>query len=392
MALTQVIMPQTGAEMVEGRIVAWKKKEGERVIKGEALLEIETDKATMEVESPAAGVLLRCLYREGETVPATHLIAVIGEGNESAGEIDRMIGVVSAPELKPPSPGPVVETVARTSSTESEARGKASPLARRLAQEKGIDLASIVGTGPGGRIEKEDVLRAAEAKTVEPSSNDEVIPLSAIRRAIGRRVRASKQEIPDFSVTMVMDMTAALRKKSDLQAAGKRVSLNDLVIFATARTLVSHPDLNAQLQGDSLRRHREINVGFALGTDGGLYLPVIRRADKLSVEEIAAETERLAGKVEKKQLTEEDLSGGTFTVSNLGMFGVESFTAIIVPPQTGILSLGAVAEQPVRGDSGALEWQPVMSATLTVDHRVIDGLAAAKFLRDLKAQLAAPSD
>ena len=388
MALTQVIMPQTGAEMVEGRIVAWKKKEGERVIKGEALLEIETDKATMEVESPAAGVLLRCLYREGETVPATHLIAVIGEGNESAGEIDRMIGVVSAPELKPPSPGPVVETVARTSSTESEARGKASPLARRLAQEKGIDLASIVGTGPGGRIEKEDVLRAAEAKTVEPSSSDEVIPLSAIRRAIGRRVRASKQEIPDFSVTMVMDMTAALRKKSDLQAAGKRVSLNDLVIFATARTLVSHPDLNAQLEGDSLHRHRDINVEIAVGTDDGLYLPVVRHADRLAIEEIAAETERLARKMEKKQITEEDLSGGTFTVSNLGMFGVESFTAIIVPPQTGILSLGTIVDRPVRGDSGALEWQPVVSATLTVDHRVVDGLAAARFLRDLKAQLA----
>jgi pyruvate dehydrogenase E2 component (dihydrolipoamide acetyltransferase) len=388
MALSQVIMPKTGAEMVEGRIVRWKKQVGEQVMKGEALLEIETDKATMEVESPAAGVLLRRLFPEGEMVPATHPIAILGDGNESAGEIDRMIGNVPPPGLSPVGPTPATAPTSRASSTESEGRVKASPLARRLAQEKGIDLASIQGTGPDGRIEKDDVLHAAAAKVVEPPGSDEVIALSAMRRAIGRRVRASKQEIPDFSVTMVLDMTAALRKKRDLQAAGKQVSLNDLIIFTTARTLVAHPDLNAQLEGDSLHRHRDINVEIAVGTDDGLYLPVVRHADRLAIEEIAAETERLARKMEKKQITEEDLSGGTFTVSNLGMFGVESFTAIIVPPQTGILSLGTIVERPVRGDSGALEWQPVVSATLTVDHRVVDGLAAARFLRDLKAQLA----
>jgi pyruvate dehydrogenase E2 component (dihydrolipoamide acetyltransferase) len=388
MALTQVIMPQTGAEMVEGRIVAWKKQVGERVMKGEALLEIETDKATMEVESPAAGVLLRRLYKEGEMVPATHPIAILGEGNEAAGEIDRMIGRVSAPGLNPVLSTPAAGHAARTPSTESDTRVKASPLARRLAQEKGIDLASIQGTGPEGRIEKDDVLRAAVVKPVEPPAKDEVIALSAMRRAIGRRVRASKQEIPDFSVTMVMDMTAGLQRKRDLQAAGKQISLNDLIIFATAQTLTTHHDLNAQLEGDSLRHHRTINIGFAMGTDDGLYLPVIRHADRLGVEEIATETERLTRKVEEKKITEEDLSGGTFTVSNLGMFGVESFTAIIVPPQTGILSLGTIVESTVRGDSGALEWQPVMSATLTVDHRVVDGHAAAKFLCDLKAQLA----
>jgi pyruvate dehydrogenase E2 component (dihydrolipoamide acetyltransferase) len=391
MALSQVIMPKTGAEMEEGKIVSWKKQPGERVATGEILLEIETDKATMDVESPATGLLLRSLFPAGENVPATNLIAVIGDGTESAEEIASFIQSISRPgsaPAAPVAPEPAAALAPQTGSKASDQRVKASPLARRLAQEKGIDLASIQGTGPEGRIEKDDVIRAAEAKVAEPSRNDEVIKLSAMRRAIGRRVRASKQEIPDFSVTMIMDMAAALRKKSDLQAAGKLVSLNDLIIFATARTLVAHPDLNAQLEADSLRHHRDVNVGFAVGTAEGLYLPVVRHADRLRVEEIAAETERLTRKIESKQIAEEDLSGATFTVSNLGMFGVESFTAIIVPPQTGILSLGTIVEQAVRGDASAIAWQPVMSATLTVDHRVVDGLAAAKFLRDLKAQLA----
>jgi pyruvate dehydrogenase E2 component (dihydrolipoamide acetyltransferase) len=210
-----------------------------------------------------------------------------------------------------------------------------------------------------------------------------------MRRTVGRRVQQSKREIPDFSVSMVMDMTAALRKKEDLQSAGKRVSVNDLVIFATARTLVLHPDLNSQLREDSLLRQHAINLGFAVGAGDGLYLPVIRHADQLSVEEIAAETERLTAKIEKRQIAEEDMAGGTFTLSNLGRLGVESFTAIIVPGQTGILSLGAATERPMRGELGAVEWQPSLVATLTVDHRVVDGLAAAKFLRDLKVQLAA---
>ena len=180
--------------------------------------------------------------------------------------------------------------------------------------------------------------------TAPAGTSSDVIPLSSMRRAIARRVQLSHQEIPAFSVTMHMEMAAALRKKSELQAAGKHVSLNDLIIFATARTLVGHPDLTSQLEGDSLRR-RDINIGFALGTDEGLYLPVIRQADKLRIEEIAAVTEQFAAKAERKQITEEDLSGGTFTVSNLGMFGVESFTAIIAPAQAAILSVGAVADE-----------------------------------------------
>jgi pyruvate dehydrogenase E2 component (dihydrolipoamide acetyltransferase) len=389
MPLTPVIMPKTGAEMEEGRIVAWKRQEGERVKKGEVLLEIETDKANMEVESPAEGTVLRRLFNEGDTAPATSVIALLGDGSEPAEEIERALrggppaqpkpATATAPEPPPAAP----RSVERKAVT-------ASPLARRLAQEKGIDLASIRGSGEAGRIEKDDVLRAAEAKaTALPPSAEVLIPLSPMRRAVGRRVRQSKQEMPDFSVTAVVDMTAVLRKKSALEGAGKRVSINDLIVFAVAKTLTSHPDLNAQLEGDVLRRHSEINIGVAVGADGGLYVPVVRRADKLSVEEIAAETARLAAKIEKKQITEDDMAGGTFTVSNLGMFGVESFTAIILPPQTGILSVGAIVDRPVRGASGELEWQPSMAATLTVDHRVIDGLAAAMFLRDLKAQFSA---
>ena len=392
MALTQVIMPKTGAEMEEGKIVSWKKQPGERIKTGEILLDIETDKAVMDVESPATGVLLRSLFTADEKVPATHLIAVIGEGTESGEEIDRFIKGITHPgsTLETPAASTAPQAAAaapQTTPKGSDQRIKASPLARRLAQEKGIELATIQGTGPEGRIEKDDVLRAATTKVAAPApASADVVQLSTMRRAIGRTVQRSKQEIPEFSVTMQMEMAAALRKKNDLKAAGKTVSLNDLILYGTAQTLAAHPDLNSLLEGDSLRR-REINIGFALGADDGLYLPVVRKADKLSIEEIAAITAQYAAKAEKKQITEDDLSGGTFTVSNLGMFGVESFTAIIVPSQAAILSVGAVTDQPRHDDHGSLTWHAVMAATLTLDHRVADGLAAARFLRDLKTRL-----
>lgn len=389
MPLTTVIMPKTGAEMEEGRILAWKKREGERINKGEVLLEIETDKATMEVESPESGLLLKRIYREGEAVPATRLIAVLGAGNESPEEIQQLIQGATEPAavLKERLPAAKIE---QTMPEPAQAPGtgvKASPLARRLAQEKGVDLASVQGTGPGGRIEKDDVLRALETKAPPVPVATDLVPLTPVRRAIARRVVRSKSEIPEFSVTVPLNMTAALRKKEELAATGKRATINDLIIHAVARMLLAHPDLNASFEADSIRRHAAVNVGFAAGTEDGLYVPVIRNADKLTIEEIAAETQRLTAKAEQKRLTEEDMSKGTFTVSNLGMFGVESFTAIIVPPQTGILSVGCVTDKPMRGEHGEFVWQPTMLATLTVDHRVIDGLAAARFLRDLQAHI-----
>ncbi len=389
MALTRIIMPKTGAEMEEGRILAWKKQEGERIEKGEVLLEIETDKATMEVESPDAGILLKRVYGEGSAVPATRLIGLLGEGNEPEEDIQRVIQAEgrAANDSKPDTLEAATHATSQSAAGGGGATVKASPLARRLAGEKGIDLATIQGTGPGGRIEKDDVLRAAEEMAPCPSTPDNIIPLSPMRRAIARRVARSRQEIPDFCVTMGMDMTAALRRKQELQDAGTRVSINDLIIFAVSRVLPSHPDLNAQFEGDSIRRHREINIGLAVGADDGLYVPVIRNADQLSLLEIAAETQRLTAKAEQKQLSEADMAGGTFTVSNLGMFGVESFTAIIMPPQTAILSLGRVVDRPVHGRGETFVWQPTMLATLTVDHRVSDGLSAAKFLRDLNSQL-----
>ena len=393
MPLSQVIMPKTGAEMEEGKIVSWKKKPGEQIKTGEILLEIETDKATMDVESPATGVLLRSLFAEDDKVPATHLIGVIGEGTESAAEIDSFIKSITQPgtaadtPAAPTASAPTAAAAAPPPAAKAGDRIKASPLARRLAEEKGIDLATIQGTGPDGRIEKDDVLKAATTKVAAPvPASGEVVPFSAMRKAISRTVVRSKQEIPEFSVTMQMEMSAALRKKNALKVEGKPVSINDLILFATAKTLAAHPDLNSLLEGESLRR-RGINIGFALGTDDGLFLPVVRNTDKLSLQEIATVTGQYALKAKKKQITEEDLTGGTFTVSNLGMFGVESFTAIIVPGQAAILSVGAVTDQLRRDENGGLTWQPVMAATLTLDHRVDDGLAAARFLRDLKAQL-----
>jgi pyruvate dehydrogenase E2 component (dihydrolipoamide acetyltransferase) len=399
MALTEVIMPKTGAEMEEGKIVSWKKKPGEAIKSGEILLEIETDKATMEVESPATGVLLRALFAEDDMVPATHKIAVIGTGSESAAEIDAFVRGTSSTGPAPDAPtAPSTPQAAAAAPTpvetkSSDQRIKASPLAKKLAQEKGVDLANVQGTGPDGRIEKEDVLRAATAKpaasatkAATTSASGEVIHLTPMRKAIIRTVTKSKQEIPEFSVTTQMEMDAALRKKNSLKAEGKKVSVNDLVLLATARTLAAHPDLTSLLDGDTLRR-REINLGFALGTDDGLFIPVIRNADKLSLYELAAATAQFAAKAEKKQITEADMSGGTFTVSNLGMFGVESFTAIIVPGQAAILSVGAVTDRPRRDENGGITWHSVMSATLTLDHRIADGVAAAKFLQDLKTRL-----
>jgi pyruvate dehydrogenase E2 component (dihydrolipoamide acetyltransferase) len=394
MPLSQVIMPKTGAEMEEGKIVSWKKKPGEQIKTGEILLEIETDKATMEVESPATGVLLRALFAEEEMVPATNLIAVIGAGSESAAEIDAFVKgtphsgttTTDAPAA-PAASAPAAAAIPPQTVAKAGDRIKASPLARRLAEEKGIDLAAIQGTGPDGRIEKDDVLKAATSKAAAPAPvSGEVVAFSAMRKAISRTVVRSKQEIPEFSVTMQMEMAVALRKKNALKDTGKPVSINDLILFATAKTLAAHPDLNSLLEGDSLRR-REINISFALGTDDGLFLPVVRKTDKLSLQEIATITGEYALKAKKKQITEEDLTGGTFTVSNLGMFGVESFTAVIVPGQAAILSVGTVTDQLRRDDNGGLTWRPVMAATLTLDHRVADGLAAARFLRDLKAQL-----
>jgi pyruvate dehydrogenase E2 component (dihydrolipoamide acetyltransferase) len=192
------------------------------------------------------------------------------------------------------------------------------------------------------------------------------------------------QEIPNFSVTMYMDMTAALRKRAELKSAGKDVSLNDILIFAVSRVLPSHPNLNAEFQPDALLVHQDVHIGFAVGAEDGLYIPVVRSANTLNEAQIAAETRRLADKVAAKTLKEDEMAGGTFTISNLGMLGVESFTAIISPPQTAILSVGEVREKPARAADGSLAWLPEMAATVTVDHRAVDGLAAAKFLADLR--------
>jgi pyruvate dehydrogenase E2 component (dihydrolipoamide acetyltransferase) len=388
--LTKVVMPKTGAEMEEGRIMAWRKSEGERVRKGEVLLEIETDKAIMEVESPESGILLKRLHAEGQAVPATCLIAVLGDGSEAAEQIGEFIQSEDAtpvPQPRPVSAG--TEILPPPSTLPGTGRIKASPLARRLAEEKGINLGSIEGTGPDGRIEKEDVLRAVDTRATAAPSSDLVVPLSPMRRAIARRVAQSNQEVPAFSVTLSVDMTRALSRKKELQAAGILASINDLVVFAVSRVLASYPDLNAEFKGDSILRHGDINIGIVVGTEEGLYVPVIRAADKLSLEEIAAETERLTSLVQLKAITEKAFTGGTFTISNLGMYGVDSFNAVILPSQTGILSVGSIVEKPVRGKNGELFWSSAMSVTLTVDHRAVDGLTAAKFLSDLKSLLQA---
>jgi pyruvate dehydrogenase E2 component (dihydrolipoamide acetyltransferase) len=383
---TNVIMPSLGFDMTEGKLARWLIKEGERIDKGQALAEIETDKAVVEIDAPATGILQKIIVSEDQTVPVGTLIGIIGEKGESLPQV-----AAPAPPARPPMP-PLSAERASLSRGHTEARIKASPLARKMAEKAGIDLAEIKGTGPGGRIVERDI-EGAMTTTIRSTVTPNKIPLSHMRQAIARHMTESKTKIPHFYVSVAINMTQVLKLRDELNHEcldSEKISVNDLIIAAAAQTLTKFPSFNASYRNDSLEMHPQINVGIAVALEDGLITPVLREANKKSLKAIAIESKALSERARKNKLQAGDLGSGTFTVSNLGMFRVDEFSAIINPPEAAILAAGGVTQRPVAVD-GALAVAPMMTVTLSVDHRVVDGAQAGRFLQEFKKLMENPT-
>ncbi len=395
-----VIMPKMGDAMTEGKVLKWKKRPGDPVVKGEPIAEIETDKVNVDIEAEEAGVLAQILVEEGVSAPVGASIAVIGAPGQkvqarptpSRGEA----GAAAPPSPAPPAPARRAPA-ATPAAADTGDRVKASPLARKLADERGIDLAAVRGSGPDGRITKEDVealLATATPSTPAAASGGEyeTVPLSRIRQTIARRMAESKQQAPHFYVTVEVGMDDALRARQQLNetAGDPKVSVNDFVMRAAALALRTFPNLNSALIGGAVRRYRRINLAMAVALPDGLIAPVIHDCDRLTLTEIAARTKDLGERARSGRLRSEDYDAGTFTVSNLGMFGdIDSFVAIINPPHTGILAVGkAMPAAVVR--NGAVLAATTMKITLSADHRVTDGAEAARYLHEVKRLLENP--
>ena len=394
---TEIKLPRLGQGMESGTIVKWLKSEGEQVEKGEPLYELDTDKVTQEVEADASGVLLKIAVAEGE-VQVGKTIAVIGEQGEEV-SISENGASAEAPERKPepsteaPS-GHVGGLTPDVSRKDDGGRIKASPLARRIARERGIDIAQIQGTGPDGRIVAEDVERAqapAPAAAVPPAGEVETRQLTSIRKTIARRLTQA-WEAPVFQLVVSADMTEALALVSRLRELhpDERPTVTDVLTRVTAAALMRHRDVNAHFVDDEIQIHPSANVGIAVAAPQGLIVPVIRSAERLSIAEIARARGDLVGRTRDNKLRSEDLDGGTFTISNLGMFGVEQFVAVLNPPQVAILAVGASEERVLVRD-GDFTAVPLMTMTLTCDHRAIDGAVGADFLRTLKQLVESPA-
>jgi pyruvate dehydrogenase E2 component (dihydrolipoamide acetyltransferase) len=413
---TLVTMPLLSDTMTEGVVHAWLKKVGDAVKSGDMLAEIETDKATMEIEAYEDGTLLYIGVKEGEAAPVNSVIAVIGEKGadfETLLKANAAGGSAPAPAAEAPkaaeaAPAPAApakkeEAPAVTHSNAGE-RILASPLAKKLAEEKGINLGTVAGSGEGGRIIKSDIdnyvpkaapAAPAAAKTqLSPSltgqESYEDIPLNQMRKTIARRLSESKFSAPEFYLTMEINMDKAMEARTAMNAMSPvKISFNDMVIKAAAVALTKHPNVNSSWLGDKIRRNHHIHVGMAVAVEDGLLVPVIRFADTKSLSTLAAETKDLGGKAKTKQLQPKDWEGNTFTVSNLGMFGIEQFTSIINPPESCILAVGGIKET-VAVKNGQFYATNVMKLTLTCDHRVVDGATGAAFLVTLKDLLEEP--
>ena len=396
---TTVVMPQMGYDMQEGTLVRWLKQEGEEVKRGEPIAEIETDKAVVEMEAYASGVVLKAVISEGTTVPVGQAIAFIGSPGEPLPEPVSVPGALAkAAEASAVRPEGV-----EPPEFPASAQVKASPLARRLAEEKGIDLAQVPGTGPGGRIIKDDILAhevgtmeaasgsAPPEKTLTPSDG-EVVPLSRMRQAIARRTAQSKREVPHFYVTADVDMTLAMTLRQQLNdslGGETRVTVNDLIVKASALALVKFPAFNASFEGDHLRMNSGINVGIAVAVEHGLLVVSLGDCRDRSVVDISKTSKEVVERAQSGIMREEDYTGSTFSISNMGMFDVDSFSAIIYPPQAAVIAVGTVRKQPVVRDNQITIAQ-VMKATLSTDHRVADGAQAAQFLVEIKRLLENP--
>ncbi|PKA13043.1 pyruvate dehydrogenase complex dihydrolipoamide acetyltransferase [Leptospira meyeri] len=432
-------MTQLSPTMEEGTIVKWLKKEGDSVSPGDIIAEVETDKAVMEMEAFETGVILKILHTEGAKLKVGQALAVIGKPGEdvsslladlpkqtpSQTKVDTPQANKTETQTTKPSVSELTATATAAQPTETKQipqakentanatvfvnrgglRILASPLAKSIAIEQGIDLHTVIGTGPEGRITKKDVLDTLNqgsgvshfaSKTAARA--DEVVTLNGMRKTIAKRLTESKQNLPHFYLNVDVNAKAMESFRLELSEFQKhldqelqvKVSLNDIIVKATAAALKFHPKVNASFQGDSILQFGRVDVGIAVSLDGGLLTPVIRNADGKSILEISREVKELAKRARERKLKPEEFSNGTFTISNLGMYGISRFTAIINEPESGILAVGSVEDKPVV-ENGAVVAGRVLSLTLSCDHRVIDGAVGAEFLRTLKSLLEQPN-
>ncbi|MGB3050484.1 MAG: pyruvate dehydrogenase complex dihydrolipoamide acetyltransferase [Polyangiales bacterium] len=402
-------LPKLSPTMEEGTLVAWIKKEGDEVEVDDLLAEVETDKATMEFRSFDRGVLLKILVPAGETLEPDVPVAIIGKAGEDIrgliAEVEAGAGTATAsasgpaPVSAPASvPASVSAPVSATEQATEGGRVLSSPLVRRLARERSIDLRAVQGSGPRGRIVKRDIDSYEGATSVSFSTSAERLPprvvkASSMRRTIARRLTESTQTIPHYYLTIDVDIAtlADARKamNAELEAVGKKVSLNDLIIKAAAVALRRVPEVNASWLGKEIHYHQVVDISIAVAIDDGLVTPVLRDADRKGVAQIAEEVRDLAERARNKTLQPEDMSNGTFSISNLGMFGIEEFTAVINPPEGAILAVGTIRHEPVVKD-GAIVPGRRMRFTMSCDHRIIDGATGAKFMAALKRIVESP--
>ncbi len=426
---TQVVMPKLSPTMEEGQLARWLKKEGDKVSMGEPLAEIDTDKATMEMQALSNGVLRKILIQEGESAPLGQPIAIIGEADEDISELEKTASAAkpekaeAAPQQLPESEAaPAVEAKPREEKPSQPAAAASdngqqapaatggrvliSPIAARMASDAGIDFKSIQGSGPGGRIVKRDIETAISEKEKAPAKTaagrltlprraekgavfapsayrDE--PTSEMRRTIARRLVTSLGPIPHFFLTSEIDMERAADTRRSINELypDLRLSINDLIIKVAAVSLIQHPQVNASFQDKTIRYYEHADIGVAVATENGLITPIVRAADAKSLLDIATEVRELAERARARKLTPEEYMGATFSISNLGMFGIEEFTAVINPPEGAILAVGVMAPKAVARD-GQVVVRQTMRVTLSCDHRVIDGASGARFLQTFK--------
>jgi pyruvate dehydrogenase E2 component (dihydrolipoamide acetyltransferase) len=411
---SQVVMPKLSPTMEEGQLARWLKKEGDKVSMGEPLAEIDTDKATMEMQALSTGVLRKILIHEGESAPLGQPIAIIGEPDEDISDLEKT-AATAQPAAKPEST-PAEEPKAAEAAPEPHrsvepsrdgGRQLVSPIAARMAADAGISLKSLQGSGPGGRIVKRDIeaaisgkaestpasprLRAVPASqplppgTLYPASAYRDEPASEMRRTIARRLATSLGPVPHFFLTSEIDMERAadLRHSINELYPDAKISINDVIIKVAAVTLIQHPQVNASFQDKTVRFYEHADIGVAVATENGLITPIVRSADLKSIMEIGGEVRELAERARGRKLKPEEFTGATFSISNLGMFGIDEFTAVINPPEGAILAIGAMAPKPVVRD-GQIVARQTMRVTMSCDHRVIDGAIGAKFLQTFK--------
>jgi pyruvate dehydrogenase E2 component (dihydrolipoamide acetyltransferase) len=429
-----ISMPKLGFDMAEGVLVRWVKNEGENVNKGDILAEIETDKATVEVESSASGVVRKLLVEEGSVVPIGDPIAIVGSADEKIEDApaketepkaEKKTDEQGGEELKTepeqpkeggekpkaeaappptPEPAPTAQTAEPRPVGQQEGPVKASPLAKKIARDNKVDLARLQGTGPGGRVVRKDVeaalsseqpsavSRQPAAQPVPVSAEDETVQLTKLRQAIARRMTESTTSVPHFYVTheYKMDALMALRKQiNDYLPEDEKLSVNDFIIKAVALTLREFPNLNASFGGDKVIRHGAVNVGVAVAVEGGLLTVVSRDTDQQPLRALSADVKRMVAGARQGKVRPNDIEGSTFSISNMGMFDVENFAAIINPPEAGILAVGSAREVPVV-ENGEIKIGWRMKVTISVDHRVSDGAEAAQFMQKLAEFLENP--